>query len=349
MKACTFRENGGAYINDMLRKAVENGEHSYTVTGNWEIEEAVKVPSDFALILDNCHLRMKDGVISNMFVNEHLDCLSPLVKDYDISIEGRGRAILDGGEPNELNERVFKADPSAFPGITHNAVNSILMFAHVDGIRVSGLQIRNHRYWALTFAYCCHGVLQNIDFRSNDTWIDEAGQLHHGLFRGQFKYEQICVKNADGIDLRCGCHDFIVENITGFTQDDGVAVNCIWGNVPAAYYAEGDCKDIWNIVIRNINMATYCSNVRLLNGDGNLLHDILIDGVFDAIRECRYTQIGLGHVKIGDTHKFYRDTPSKPGEVYNITVCNVHSTGRAAPVKVECAVDNLTLKNICRS
>ena len=111
-----FRENGGAHFNEMIRNAVEAGEHSYTITGNWEIEEAIKVPSDFALILDNCHLRMKDGVISNMFTNEHINCLSTLVKDYDIIIEGRGRAILDGGEPNGLNERTFKADPSAFPG-----------------------------------------------------------------------------------------------------------------------------------------------------------------------------------------------------------------------------------------
>ena len=341
-----FRENGGAHFNEMIRNAVECGEHSCTITGNWEIEQAIRIPSDFALILDNCHLRMKDGVISNMFTNEHINCLSPLVKDYDIIIEGRGRAILDGGEPNELNERTFKADPSAFPGITHNAVNSILMFAHVDGIRISGVQIRNQRYWALTFAYCCHGVLRDIDFQSNDSWIDASGQLRHGFVRGETKVEGILVRNADGIDLRCGCHDFIIENITGFVEDDAVAINCIWGNVPSAYYAEGDCKDIWNVIVRNINVASRCSSVRLLNGDNNLLHDILIDGVFDALRECRFTNISNFFVRIGDTHPYYREVAPQPGEVFNIAVKNLHSVGKKAPLKVECVVHNLHVEQV---
>lgn len=344
----TFQKNGGAHINEMIRKAAEDGSRTCTVSGNWEIEQAIMIPSDFTLVLDGCHLRMKDGVMCNMFNNEHINDLTPTATwDYDIAIEGRGRAIVDGGEPNELCERTFKADPSAFPGITHNAVNSILMFAHVDGIRVSGLQVRNHRYWALTFAYCCRGVLQNLDFRSNDTWIDEAGQLRHGFVKGETKYDNICVKNADGIDLRCGCHDFIIENITGFVEDDAVAVNCIWGNVPKAYYAEGDCKDIWNVIIRNVNVASYCSSVRLLNGDGNLLHDVLIDGVFDAIRDCRYTQISLSHVRIGDSQKFYKEIPSRPGEVYNITVKNLHSSGKKPPLKVECVVSNLVVDQAC--
>lgn len=339
-----FCENGGAYINDLIRKAVDSGARTCTVSGNWEIEQAIMIPSDFALVLDGCHLRMKTGVICNMFNNEHINCLSPLVKDYDIVIEGRGRAILDGGEPNELNERTFKADPSAFPGITHNAVNSILMFAHVDGIRISGLQIRNQRYWALTFAYCCHSVLRNIDFQSNDTWIDAAGQLRHGFIRGETTVESICVRTADGIDLRCGCHDFIIENITGFVEDDAVALNCVWCNVAETYYAEGDCKDIWNVIIRNINVATRCSPLRLLNGDGNLLHDILIDGVFDALRECRFTNISNFFVRIGDNRPYYRETPSKPGEVYNITVKNLHSIGKKMPLKIECAVSNLNVE-----
>lgn len=349
--AYCFQENGGAHINAMIREAAENGTRTCTVSGNWEIEQAILLPSDFTLVLDGCHLRMKDGVVCNMFNNEHINDLTPAATwDYDITIEGRGRAIVDGGEPNELNERVFKADPSAFPGITHNAVNSILMFAHVDGLRISGLQVRNHRYWALTFAYCCRGMLSHIDFRSDDTWTDEEGNLHHGFFTGNgATYDAIRVKNADGIDLRCGCHDFIIENITGFTEDDTVAINCIWGNVPKAYYAEGDCKDIWNVIVRNVNAASRCALVRLLNADGNLLHDILIDGIFDALRDCRYSNYSLaysGLVKIGDSHPYFREFASRPGEVYNITVKDVHSIGKKMALKVECNVSNLKTEQI---
>ena len=343
-----FRENGGAHFNEMIRNAVENGEHTYTITGNWEIEEAIKVPSDFALILDNCHLRMKDGVISNMITNEHIGCLSPLVKDYDIVIEGRGRVILDGGNPNGLHERTMKS--GQFPGVTTCTVNSPMLFAHVDGIRIRGLQIRNQRYWGMTFVYCGHGVVQDIEFRSNDTWIDENGQAQHGIFRGRSKnmYEAILVKNSDGIDLRCGCHDFIIENITGYTEDDTVALTALFGGTEQKYYVEGALKEICNITIRNVNSAALCSNVRLLNGDGVLLHDILVDGVFDAMRECRFGDIGLSHVKIGDSHNYGQEM-SKPGEVYNITVKNVHAIGKAGPLKIECVIHNLSTENIHHS
>ena len=67
-----FQENGGAYVQELIRQAVEQGDRFCVVTGNWEMEQVVKIPSDFTLILDNCHLRQKDGVICNMFCNEHL-------------------------------------------------------------------------------------------------------------------------------------------------------------------------------------------------------------------------------------------------------------------------------------
>ena len=72
-----FREHGGAQINEMIRAAVENGSRTCTVSGSWEIEQAIVLPSDFTLVLDGCHLRMKDGVMCNMFNNEHINDLPP--------------------------------------------------------------------------------------------------------------------------------------------------------------------------------------------------------------------------------------------------------------------------------
>ena len=346
MNKTIFRPEGGAYINALICKAVEEESYTCTVSGAWEIEQTVKIPSGFTLILDNCHLRMKDGTMCNMFVNEHLGCTSPLMKDYDICIEGRGRVILDGGEPNGLNERTMRANPNAFPGVSHVAVNSLILFAHVDGIRIHGIHLRNQRYWAMTFAYCCHSVLKDLDFRSNDTMINENGDRVHGLIQG--KYEEVLVKNSDGIDLRCGCHDFIIENITGFTEDDSVALTGLWGYVESTYYAEGVCKDICNVIIRNVNTASYCANVRLLNADGIKLHDILVDGVFDASRDSRFMDDGLVHVRIGDTHN-YGTTSAQPGDIYNITVRNVHSTGAQKPMQVDCVIDAFYADNIYHS
>lgn len=341
-----FKKNGGAYIQGLIGRAVEEELYTCTVSGNWEIEQTVRIPSGFTLVLDGCHLRMKDGTMCNMFVNEHQGCEANAIRDFDICIEGRGRAILDGGEPNGLNERSLKANPEAFPGILSVTVNNLILFVNVDGIRIHGLQLRNQRYWAMNFIYCCHGILQNLEFCSNATHVDENGNYTTGLVQGD--YESCLVKNSDGIDLRSGCHDFIIENITGFTQDDTVALTALQGRLEQRYRVEGMDTDICNVIIRNVNTASYCSNVRLLNGDYVKLHDILIDGIFDASRDCRFLNDGGIHVRIGDTHLYSR-IPSAPGEVYNITVRNVHSTGMAKSLDVACMVDNLHVENIYRS
>ena len=69
----------------------------------------------------------------------------------DIAIEGRGRVILDGGEPNGLNERTKRTTPEKWPNVSSVTINSLIQMAHVDGIRITGLHLRNQRYGAMTF------------------------------------------------------------------------------------------------------------------------------------------------------------------------------------------------------
>ena len=114
------------------------------------------------------------------------------------------------------------------------------------------------------------------------------------------------------------------------------------------FWKEGCRKEICNVIIRNVNSAAYCAQVRLLNGDGILLHDILIDGVFDAMRDNRFADGGDHHVRIGDSHPYFKNPP-RAGETYNITVRNVHGIGSCPPVHVACNVDNLTVETAYRS
>ena len=66
-----FQPNGAAHIAQLIAAAVADGTQTATVTGDWEMDTAVRIPSDFTLILDGCHLRQADGCFSNIFVNEH--------------------------------------------------------------------------------------------------------------------------------------------------------------------------------------------------------------------------------------------------------------------------------------
>ncbi|MBR3967394.1 MAG: hypothetical protein IKJ91_10020 [Clostridia bacterium] len=322
MKNIEFSKGGSAYISSKIEDAVKDQSRTATISGNWEIEEAIRLPSNFTMILENACLRMADGVYSNMFVNEHhgTDIGSTVDgTDRNINLIGRGTAILDGGKYNGLSEKNHSKD-----GLPPIWKNNLLLFTNVEGFKVSDISCRNQRWWALNFIYCSNGYLGNIDFCANDTGIDENGNEYHGLKRA--KYNEVLVKNADGIDLRQGCHDILIENITGFTEDDSVALTALNCEMEQIFSVRGLPSDLCNVEIRNIRTAAYCTNVRLLNQGDIKLHDIMIDGVYDMSSDSPYMDKGLYAVRIGDT-QLYGTRHATDDETYNITVKNVCGGG----------------------
>ena len=284
MKSIEFSKGGSAYISSKIEEAINDQSRTATVSGNWEISEAIRLPSNFTLILENAHLQMADGVYSNMFVNEHHGTDAGRTvdgTDRNINIIGRGEAILDGGKYNGLSEK--NQLQNGLPPIWKN---NLVLFTNVDGFKVSGISCRNQRWWALNFVYCSNGYLGNLDFCASDIAIDENGNEYHGLKRE--KYGEVLVKNADGIDLRQGCHDILIENITGFTEDDSIALTALNGRLEQTFAVNGLPSDLCNVEIRNVRTAAFCTNVRLLNQGDVKLHDITVDGVYDTSGDSLY-------------------------------------------------------------
>jgi hypothetical protein len=320
-----FSPNGSTHISELIRTAVENGSRTATVTGNWEIETEVRIPSDFTLILDGCHLKMADGVYSNLFVNQHHNTdIGRTVQgtDRNINILGRNGAILDGGTYNGLSERTQLTN-----GLPPIWKNNLLLFTNVDGFEMRDFTCQNQRWWAMNFLFCCNGTLKNLHFHSNDTAIDENGNVYHGLIHN--RYGDVLVKNSDGIDLRQGCHHITIENITGFTQDDTVAVTGLRGELERMYCVENADDDIYNISIRNVMVSAFCAKVRLLNQSGVRMYNILVDGVFDTSKGNPHMQSGGSGVRLGDNH-MYGTRHATEDETKNITVQNVHSRAEFA-------------------
>ena len=346
-------------IRRLIDLAVKDGTRQTVLTGEYTIEETIFLPSDFTLILDNAHLTMADGTFCNMFRNEHsprytdaeyADCASsaarhaadpgrtPAGVDRNIRILGRGKAILDGGNYNGLCE-----GNSTKEGRPHISVNNLLLFTNVDGFAIEGLQLQNQRWWALNFLYCCHGSLRNLDFCSDDTMVQPDGTRTHGLSRN--RYSDVYIKNSDGIDLRTGCHDILIENITGFTEDDTIALTGLYGKMEQLYAVDGQSSTIRNVIIRNVQSAAFCANVRLLNQGGVALYNILIDGVMDTSADNPHLDKGIYTVRIGDNH-LYGSRHSTAEETKNITVRNIYGRGSAV-VQLAGSITNLVLDNIC--
>ena len=139
-----FAPNGYEYIRSKIDEAIENRSRTATVSGNFEIAEAIRLPSNFTLILEDAHLRMADGVYSNMFINgNHETEIGNTIAgtDRNINIIGRGKAILDGGKYNGLSEKNHSRD-----GLPHIRKNNLLLFTNVDGFKISGISCRNQRW-----------------------------------------------------------------------------------------------------------------------------------------------------------------------------------------------------------
>lgn len=327
-----YMKNGGAYIQALI----DGAEKTVTVTGNYEIEQTILIPSDFHLVLDNCYLKMADNTFCNMFANRNGYASGKT--DCSIVIEGRGNVVLDGGNYNGLSERNHSRD-----GRPHIVVNNTLLFAKVDGFRICNLRVRNQRWWAMNFLYCRNGHIHDIDFCSDATYIKENGELGFGL--NWDNYEATRIKNSDGIDIRWGCRDILIENITGFTEDDTIAITSLPGKMEQEMFClPGVSTDISGIVVRNVRAQAFCSIVRLLCQGGGKVYNILVDGVMDTSKDSPYMTQGFAALRIGDSRPY---NPRKPtlDEFYNITVRNVFCRSKTA-VKVvgpigRCAIDNV--------
>ena len=278
----------------------------HTDSDIWMIDRAILLPSNLTVILADAHLKLAVGVRSNVFCNRN--AWTPLGKtlegeQYGIRILGEGRAVIDGGFPNGLCEQLRRSRPDLYP---HICVNLLLFLHNVRDFEVRGIRFVESRWWATCFMFCRNGRIADLDFRM-------YGNL----------------ENQDGIDLRIGCEYITVENITGITGDDTVAMTAYpnWEGFEKDLWVEGKSFDIHDITVRNIVSSTHgCSLVRMLNCDGAKEYNITVSDLVDtgnSISGCGVI-IGVG----SDTFAPIRNHTAE--EFYNITVRNVRTCAQEA-------------------
>jgi len=279
---------------DGCRKVIIPRFNLRTGKNEWRIPVSIKLPSDFTLILRNCYMVQETGVYDNMFTNS-LSAKEPHTMEdeqHDITILGEGNVCLSGGVHNGLLE-----NNAMRYGLPRIWVNTMFLWINVRNLRIENLHIERHRWWAMTHLYCRDVKLKNIDFFS----------APH-------------VPNMDGIDLRVGCTGFEIENITGRTGDDTVAMTALSGRYERACGVEGKPSDISHVKIRNVISDPFrMLNVRVLNQDGNQVYDIDIDTIMDSSEFVSKAKpkaaIGIGtqgsvytnlaHAKLEDTHDIH--------------------------------------------
>ena len=325
-------------INQAIRAAAGTGRRVIIPRQNrsaegerdvWLLDSAILVPSDTTLELDHCHLKLSDRCRDNLIRSANcglgITDIQPL---RNIHVRGVGNVVLEGADHpratgdsgKTLGERTFGTDAGVQrESQTGDWRNIGILFANVEGFSIRNLALRDSHCWAISLERCAHGVLRDLDFASSESkMIDGARQT---------------ILNQDGIDLRLGCHDILIENVTGYTGDDLIALTAIphedsvagglRSTMVSSCRDRGEGRDdIRHVIIRNVR--GYCRGghhiVRLLNTSGVRLHDILLDGLIDTSPpevRCRAA------VKIGDTA--YGGGAAPLGDTSRIIVSNVIS------------------------
>lgn len=173
-----------------------------------------------------------------------------------------------------------------------------ILFAFVENFSIENVAIHHSHCWAVSLERCAHGQVRDLRLASREnSTIDGA---------------PVKILNQDGLDLRLGCHDILIENISGHTGDDLVALTAIpsatrpAGSLASTMVSGGlnrgeGLDDIRQIIVRNVRGYSCGGHhtVRLLNTPGVRMHDILVDGIIDTSppgRSC------AAAVKIGDSN-----------------------------------------------
>ncbi|MBQ2696739.1 MAG: hypothetical protein IJF61_05500 [Clostridia bacterium] len=307
----------------------------------WDISRAIELYTGSVIYLDNCYIRQADGAIQNIFRNSNNEKPEGYTREgrqHDITIIGFGNATLDGGNypgMNEVNYREY--------GYDNNYVNCMFNFINCERIKIRDINITRQRFWSMVFHYSSHIEISGIHYYAPYHW-----------------------RNQDGIDLRSGCSNVLIENISGVTGDDIVAMTNL-RNIYAERLADCHYDDsIHNVIVRNIHAVTRNSFVRILNHGGRKIYNVLIDGLmFDcesAPRDPRpgqFVEADSYEPLHPEIHKFTQDygvrigtcaynangPMAKYGDTYNITVRNVTCRGLVG-VCLSCTAKDVIVENV---
>lgn len=316
-------------IEAAIAKAVATGERSVEIprmnakSGQpaWLIGRAILLPSDFTLVLRDCLVRLAPGTQDNLIRNAGT-AKEPMEGNANIRILGAGNAVLSGGTEAHFNP---PGDKSGWRTIG-------VLLCGVKGFTIEGLTLEETQAWAVSVENgCCDGRIANLAFRNTN------------------KYP-----NQDGVDIRKGCHDILIENITGETGDDTVALTGLRNDKAKANpgirtmqvggNAPRPDDDIYNITVRNVRAKVAGGHhiVRLLNQDGIKLYNIFIRDIMDASGP-NDPRVQAG-VKIGDL-RYWSMSQCQLGDTYNVFVDNVLARGKTA-VRIQGPLKNAVLRNI---
>ncbi|WP_372935741.1 glycosyl hydrolase family 28 protein [Mariniphaga sediminis] len=311
-------------------------------TSIWLLDSAILLPSNMTILLDNCTLQLSDKCRDNMFRSDNVgEGITDPVWNHNISIIGTGEVTLKGAsnpratgdyrrlltldtqkELEKGNWRVSYGTDAGKEGMKQKGDwrNNMIVMAYVKNFKLKNVNILNSHAWALAFERTWYADLSDIHFY-NPEMIDVNGK-------------KMLSANKDGIDILFGCKYFRINNITGMTGDDFIALSSldVFPDVPktngdinsstvTAGCWSGEVDDTEDIVIKNIDCESVYRGVAIRGSDSAGIHNVYIqDLIFKGLGQ-KHEAILLGGQGYGKK--------SVAGKIRNVYGMNVVANGKS--------------------
>ncbi len=294
----------------------------------WLIDRAVLLNENTTVVLQNCTLKLSDSCRDNFFRSANCGIGIEEIKPIsNIHIIGIGLCVLMGadhpratGDSSKILARPCpktKEDLCRFAdwipeerrspekitfhdehyhsyGTDAGNENESqygdwrgigILFANVERFSIENLRIVDSHGWGVSCENCAYGRIEKLDFDACMARMIDGTLMN--------------TENQDGIDIRNGCHDILISDITGGTGDDVIALTAIAGRI---YRPSGTLrstqimhsdwtkreKDIHDIIIRNVagfSKGNVCHHILLLPANGSRIYNVVIDGLVDTAPE----------------------------------------------------------------
>ncbi len=325
----------------------------------WLIDRAILIPDQTVFVLQNCKIKLSDTCRDNFVRSANCGMgMGDPVPFHNIQIRGEGFCTLEGADhPRATGDAAQDLDcpcPKDYgnPDWSWNENRHIhsygtdkgregesqrgdwrnvgILLANVHNFRIENLYIVESHAWGISMEACSHGEVRNIDFSQRMTRIIDGAEQN--------------VENQDGINLRNGCSDIIVSDITGHTGDDVIALTAAVPENPEDYgsYPGGALRrteimhndfnrrtpGIRNVIIRNVKAYnagdTLCSVIRLLPIN-SVIQNVIIDGLLDPSADDYHARTSI---LVGDYDASFGKC--HPGSCRNFSISNVISNKKVA-------------------
>lgn len=333
----SFSGTDSQRINQALGAAAENGgvvrigprrPDTESDRDYWLLDEAILLAGDTTLYLDNCTLKLSDRCRDNFIRSANAGLgIKKVERIRNVHIIGIGQVELIGADhprstgdgAKQLGARSYGTDAGVEgESQTGDWRNIGILLAGIENFSIQNITLRQTHCWGVSIEKSSFGLIQNLTFESSEN--------------REIDGKQVKTLNQDGLDLRKGCHDILIENIRGVTGDDLVALTAIGTNAKdggafsTTEVSETDpdaMNDIYHITVKNV--VGYAAGghqiVRLLNASGIKIHHVVIDTVIDTSPEGVTDR---ATVRIGDSNPAWGGvTPL--GDTFGIIINNVQS------------------------